>query len=224
MTTEVETTTETDTETEATTTTIILTSDQAKMLAGLQHAASTDKARPVLCGILLEWTATELTAVATDSYMMARRGFQFDLDGGHPEDEGSILVEAKPFAKALGEAAKVPIGVHMEVVGDKLTINLGGGSVSVFAAIDATFPKWERFYADDPTRHLDGLPALAPHLLEKAIKVAKGTPPVKSDIPFRLGWGTGASPSSDGASVPFRFDLHDQSRGVLSIIVMPVKL
>ena len=222
MTTDVETTTETDTETEATTTTIILTSDQAKMLAGLQHAATSDATRPLpLRGILLEWTATELTAVATDSYMMARRVFTLDQDGAHPEVEGSILVDAKPFAKALGEAAKAP-NVFIEVVGDKLTINLGGGSVSVFAAIDATFPKWQHFYSDELLTEGEGkLPAINPKLLERVVKIAKGSPLVKSDIPMRLAWG---ETSVKGDLQPFRFELVDQSRGVLSIIVMPVKL
>ncbi len=203
--------------------TIILTQDQAKMLAGLQHATSTDNARnPMLRSMLLEWTPEELTAVATDSYIMARRVFQLDLDGDTPDDEGSILVEAKPFAKAVSEAAKIPIGIFMEIHDDELRINLGGGSVTVFRAVEGTFPKWRHFYSEDLITEGDGkLPALTPKHLERVLKVAKGTPVVRTDIPLRLAWGKTAEA---GDTQPFRFEQYDQTRGNLSIIIMPVKI
>lgn len=210
---------------------IILTAKQAKLLAGLQHAASRDAARPLLRSILLEWDDESLTAVATDSYMMARRVIPLNVDGAAPEIAGSILVEAKPFTKALGEAAKTMPLVHIEVTNvdvasatSEVRINLGGGSVQVFRQAEGAFPKWERFYSDDPAREMEGLPALNRDLLDKAMKVAKGSPPVKSDIPFRLGRGTSSGSTNDGRLIPFRLDLIDAANGDLSIIIMPVKI
>ena len=204
--------------------TIILTPEQAKMLAGLQHAASTDNGRnPMLRSILLEWTSTELTAVATNSYIMARRVFQLDQDGDTPNDEGSILIEAKPFAKAVSETAKAsPLGVLMEIHDGELRIIHGHGSVTVFRAVEGKFPEWRRFYSEDLLTEGEGkLPALAPKHLERVLKVAKGTPVVKSEIPLRLAWGETAD---KGDLQPFRFEQYDQTRGNLSIIIMPVKV
>jgi DNA polymerase-3 subunit beta len=111
----------------------------SRTVGQVAKAASTDEARPVLTGVLLEATTGKLTAAATDSYRLAVRTVPWDQG----TDSTALvprraLVEAQRAADALGsevrlimEAAQVTFGFSDR----RLTTRLIEGKFPDFRAL-----------------------------------------------------------------------------------------
>ncbi len=154
---------------------LTMTPNEAKALAGLAKAASSDDNRPILTGIGIEWNDDGLTAVATDSYVLAWRQwepsrdntsevFHLDTEG---EASGKVLIPAKPLATALADAQKVRVAnygknlpddmapVELAWVTDarEVTVRVAlAHDASMFLIhlrlIEGTFPNWRQLVGD----------------------------------------------------------------------------
>jgi hypothetical protein len=161
----------------------------AKRVAGIATCASSDPSRPTLEGIEIRWeTGTEgddqgkgyptleLTFTATDSFLLGTRTFTI-VNTGQPwetfettPDKGSVLVEAKTFAKALVEAAKAPPGTPDKMWTVIVSLDDGGATVTnhkgtvmhTVHVIDAEFPKWEQLMPDPKVYDLSTLDGETP--------------------------------------------------------------
>src|SRR5437868_10879248 len=75
------------------------------------RAASRDESRPVLTGILVQFTAGSLVMAATDSYRLAVK--QTELEGTVPELEAIVPARALPeLARIARSGDEIEVGVH----------------------------------------------------------------------------------------------------------------
>src|SRR5206468_3661416 len=75
------------------------------------RAASRDESRPVLPGILVQFTAGSLVMAATDSYRLAVK--QTELEGTVPELEAIVPARAlQELARIAGSGDEIEVGVH----------------------------------------------------------------------------------------------------------------
>ncbi len=108
-----------------------------------QMAASTDEARPVLTGELLDIRGAELTIVATDGHRLAERKLASGAD--------STGLEARLIvpAKALGELARAlrgepdPLSVVVSGARNQIFFRAGGAEVTS-RLIDGGFPNYQQ--------------------------------------------------------------------------------
>jgi DNA polymerase-3 subunit beta len=106
------------------------------------RAASSDDSRPVLTGVLVEFSGGVLTMAATDSYRMAVR--TTPLEGGPPEDLTAI-VPARALADLIRIAASVDGEKQLEIVVEENQVLFGTGDVWLGARrIEGQFPEFRR--------------------------------------------------------------------------------
>jgi DNA polymerase-3 subunit beta len=106
------------------------------------RAASNDDSRPVLTGVLVEFSGGVLTMAATDSYRMAVR--TTPLDGGPPEDLTAI-VPARALADLIRIAASVDGEEQLQIVVEENQVLFGTGDVWLGARrIEGQFPEFRR--------------------------------------------------------------------------------
>jgi DNA polymerase-3 subunit beta len=106
------------------------------------RAASSDDSRPVLTGVLVEFSGGVLTMAATDSYRMAVR--TTPLDGGPPEDLTAI-VPARALADLVRIAASVDGEEQLQIVVEENQVLFGTGDVWLGARrIEGQFPEFRR--------------------------------------------------------------------------------
>jgi DNA polymerase III subunit beta len=106
------------------------------------RAASSDDSRPVLTGVLVEFSGGVLTMAATDSYRMAVR--TTPLEGGPPEDLTAI-VPARALADLIRIAAAVEGEKQLEIVVEDNQVLFGTGDVWLGARrIEGQFPEFRR--------------------------------------------------------------------------------
>src|SRR6476469_8073630 len=75
------------------------------------RAASRDESRPVLTGILVQFTGGTLVMAATDSYRLAVK--ETELDGSAPELEAIVPSRAlQELARIAGDAEEIAVGVQ----------------------------------------------------------------------------------------------------------------
>jgi DNA polymerase III sliding clamp (beta) subunit (PCNA family) len=210
---------------------------QANALAWVKEAASADQTRPVLTHMELSWTlddgALTLTATATNSYILASRTFPPFKAGTfecQPEEAGTVLVEAKPFADALKAGAKgrSPLPERNDTL-----VEITEGHVNVAAVdesrfevietLDASFPKWRTLIPDPKvTTDVDTLPALSGQYLTTLVKCSS-QPVGAVSIPMRM-----FASSHDGAALKaWGFEVIDSQPdgiGTLTAVIMPIRL
>ena len=145
-------------------------------LASANALASTDKARPLMTGVLLDFktdgTVTTVMAIATDSYKLVtieREAISASADAG------SMLIPGDTLAKAAKDAAKTGDEVTITVE-DNLTFTIGnagedwryGGRL-----IDGNYPDVLKLIPKSGTLHeIDGGIAFNAFFLADFIKVA----------------------------------------------------
>ena len=157
---------------------ITLKQADALSLAGIEHAASTDKARPTLAALKLEWEISDdgseatVQAVTTDSYklMIKRAVFEkmlpdshygaFMVEDGDPQKGELVIEDAKAVSKALKEAVKAvkgkPIPVVLAVGADELVVTTETQAVAYsFRIMDVTFPNYASLLPDDHKRWIE---------------------------------------------------------------------
>lgn len=143
---------------------------RAQALTWLTEAASKDRARPVLCGLQFEWTvngdeALELTAVATNSYMLASRTLIFPKGTYEAlPSEGKVLCDAKSFADALKSTVKVgkkyPLAEMQDTIVQLeeqavMVASADGSEYKSIKVVDGEFPKWHQLVPANPVQKFD---------------------------------------------------------------------
>src|SRR3954454_19874679 len=102
------------------------------------RAASRDESRPVLTGILVQFTAGSLVMAATDSYRLAVK--QTELDGTVPELEAIVPARAlQELARLAGSGDEIEVGVHENQV-----IFATSGVWLTTRRIDGRFPNYKQ--------------------------------------------------------------------------------
>jgi len=105
---------------------IIINSNQFAILSKLHKIASTDNTRPALCAIKLSLAGDQLTAVATDSYILA----EYTTKIKDPEGDFDILIDGKQFSQ-LAKLYDKPLGFFtLEYTDDTVTVGGLDGSVT----------------------------------------------------------------------------------------------
>lgn len=212
----------------------LLTYDQATRIKGQLKFASTDAARPVLCGINLEWDtkAGELALISTNSYVLGHRRFRTELQADKPT--GSVLVPAKELwnaidstikqAKASGLAVKfktfrlVIAYDENDADGVTVTTSLNPESVIHVRRVEGDFPKWRSLMPDDLEAGFQGdaFPAFNPAYFKDLID-GIGITKAQMNKPIKL-WGT-------TELKPFGFTYSETDVGhFLQTLIMPVRV
>lgn len=164
---------------------LTLSADTFRDLATAASAASTDKGRDVLRGVLLELEGDTIRAVGTDSYRLAviERPFNGNLNVTHGDFQPVILdaVALSKAVKSLPKAGDVVLFCREISPNDHYVELLTADKVpfEVVSIIDGNFPNYRTLLtpvsafvsADSAGGALAGL-ALNVSLLSKAAKVA----------------------------------------------------
>jgi DNA polymerase III subunit beta len=107
------------------------------------RAASRDESRPVLTGILVQFTAGTLVMAATDSYRLAVK--QTALEGTVPELEAIVPARAlQELARIANTGDQVEVGVHENQVIFATDPSGGGGVWLTTRRIDGQFPNYKQ--------------------------------------------------------------------------------
>ncbi len=108
------------------------------------RAASTDDARPLLCGVLLSKEETGWRLAATDSYRLAWRdvpGLEMPLDAESVIVPARALSELERLCTAAGKGASATVGVSVAPL--QATFAVGGVRLST-RLLDGNFPDYRR--------------------------------------------------------------------------------
>ena len=133
------------------------------LLSGALVAAGKDATRPALCAVRLEWSDTEVTAVATDNYRLAWGAYKIDPRDDRLTTGAVVLPRAlvESVVKALPKTYKGPrtLGTNpfqeatITVAGDTVVVSWrspdGEGSVTG-TVLAAEFPKWRSLTSPEP--------------------------------------------------------------------------
>jgi DNA polymerase III subunit beta len=102
------------------------------------RAASKDESRPVLTGVLVQFTAGKIVMAATDSYRLAVK--ETVLDGSVPELEAIVPGRAlQELARIAGSGDEIQIGVHENQV-----LFIADGIWLTTRRIDGQFPNYRQ--------------------------------------------------------------------------------
>jgi len=123
----------------------------AETVARVERSASRDETRPVLNGILISVSGTELRMVATDSYRLSVKETKL------AEDLGAGF-EVNVPARAMGELARLAQAAPDEAVavgvGQNQVVFKLGGVVLSSRLIDGQFPNYRQLIPDDAEHSL----------------------------------------------------------------------
>jgi DNA polymerase-3 subunit beta len=112
-------------------------------IARVARAASRDESRPVLTGILVQFTAGTLVMAATDSYRLAVK--QTTLDGTVPELEAIVPARAlQELARIATSGDEVEVGVIENQVIFTTASAMGGSVWLTTRRIDGQFPNYKQ--------------------------------------------------------------------------------
>jgi DNA polymerase-3 subunit beta len=102
------------------------------------RAASRDESRPVLTGVLVQFTAGKIVMAATDSYRLAVK--ETALEGSVPELEAIVPGRAlQELARIAGSGDEIQIGVHENQV-----LFIADGVWLTTRRIDGQFPNYRQ--------------------------------------------------------------------------------
>jgi DNA polymerase-3 subunit beta len=102
------------------------------------RAASKDESRPVLTGVLVQFTAGKIVMAATDSYRLAVK--ETALEGSVPELEAIVPGRAlQELARIAGSGDEIQIGVHENQV-----LFIADGIWLTTRRIDGQFPNYRQ--------------------------------------------------------------------------------
>lgn len=112
--------------------------DLRRIIQQVVFTASTDEARPVLTGVLVELNGNTATFASADGFRLSRREYRLSKDVKQPN---SIIVPAKSLsevAKAAGETVRMAINVF-----GKVTFQCGDTEITS-QLIDGNFPDFRQ--------------------------------------------------------------------------------
>ncbi len=103
----------------------------------VSRAASRDESRPVLTGVLVEFSQGAVTMAATDSYRLSVK--QSPLPGSNLESQAIVP------ARALGELTRIATGEQIEIwIGENQILFRANGVLLSARRIDGQFPNWRQ--------------------------------------------------------------------------------
>ncbi len=107
-------------------------------IARVARAASRDESRPVLTGVLVQFTAGKIVMAATDSYRLAVK--ETELGGAAPELEAIVPGRAlQELARVATSGDEIAVGVHENQV-----VFASGGVLLTTRRIDGQFPNYRQ--------------------------------------------------------------------------------
>jgi DNA polymerase III subunit beta len=113
----------------------ITVAELASAVNQVARAASTDEARPVLTGVLVESGPDKATLVATDSYRLAVR----EIEWTGPKEEIRRVIPAKAFTEAARMGSE---GTANITIGETQAAFEIGGRLLTSRTLEGEFPKW----------------------------------------------------------------------------------
>lgn len=148
-----------------------LSRTQVNQLRGITWGASKDWHRPILRGVQIigDSEAKTVTAVATDSYMLAIRRWYVD-----DAPDATILVDAALLRKVLMLDQRASNNITMEWTDTILEIGQSTGVHSYLKPINGTFPKWQNLMEREYSNEIPNT-RFSIELMNKALKTAGGT-------------------------------------------------
>jgi DNA polymerase-3 subunit beta len=171
-------------------------------LAAANIAASIEKSRYYLNGVLLEVATAHVTYVATDGHIM----FCHRIDGSH-DLTGSWIIPREIIAriKLTSRVRNFPYGVLTVVENGQLKLAYDGVSIT-FDAVAGTFPDWRRIVRSE---RFTGDEQYDPNLLARLWKAGEMISAAKPYL-TRNGYGpafvTYPGSSALGLIMPIRID------------------
>ena len=186
-----------------------LTVGELAALAALGHAASTDKARPALCGVWLSVGDDGPYAWASDSYVLAQRRIYTDADLDVTLDAKGLLAAADTVSKTLRRAGwkagtydDVGVVVELSKTAGRVCVGVDGLELAVpvavvdhppfpfpKSALDTPAARWERRHRvarsgrrdEIINTYFDAVP------FDKAQEFTNKVAPPSDDDPLRIG-------------------------------------
>lgn len=134
---------------------VVPAEDFATAIAQVAFAASRDDVTPVLTGVQLEVTGTQLSLVATDRYRVALRDIPFDSGIAADESTTTALVPARTLTE-VGKtfAHSGDITVSFSGSGDREIIAFTAGNKTVTSLlIKGNFPPVRRLFPEATEHH-----------------------------------------------------------------------
>lgn len=134
---------------------VVPAEDFATAIAQVAFAASRDDVTPVLTGVQLEVTGTQLSLVATDRYRVALRDIPFDSGIAADENTTTALVPARTLTE-VGKtfAHSGDITVSFSGSGDREIIAFTAGNKTVTSLlIKGNFPPVRRLFPEATEHH-----------------------------------------------------------------------
>lgn len=134
---------------------VVPADDFATAIAQVAFAASRDDVTPVLTGVQLEVTGTQLSLVATDRYRVALRDIPFDSGIAADENTTTALVPARTLTE-VGKtfAHSGDITVSFSGTGDREIIAFTAGNKTVTSLlIKGNFPPVRRLFPEATDHH-----------------------------------------------------------------------
>ena len=137
------------------------------MIDGVVHAASSDQARAILMGVLLEINGASISMVATDGYCMSFRS----VDLPKAAKSGKVIIGASSLRKLASSLLTNPDEeVTFYVDSNSRTKFTGSGWTFYAIQVDGKFPDWRVFVAGDRSKNLSA--TIKKSDLIQAIRVA----------------------------------------------------
>lgn len=223
----------------------VINSQLAYELAGIADAASTDSSRPLLGRIEVSIVGDHtLRAVATDSYMLAKREITLDTEAREgcvfPDPDDADLepfaVSAKTWKKVLKEAAaaKQPLdAVLVDVTADGVTVVPQAGDhpevhIKSGDPADGKFPNWQQLMGERIEKGHMTTPAFNPTLLRRLEQTLSAKPADRGSFPLRIAATKSAGTSNANVELrPWSFTSHHTAawyRSEFEAIIMPMRV
>jgi len=117
--------------------------DLAAAVAQVSFAAATDEARPVLGGILWQFTAKNYQMVATDGYRLACKKVALEKEISSVKKKSTFLVPARSLAEVvkLGDGQQVKVGLTADK--NQVVFAFAGAQISS-RLLEGEFPEYEK--------------------------------------------------------------------------------
>ncbi len=116
--------------------------DLQKAVHQVGRAAAKEEARPVLCGVLVEWGKDEATLVATDTYRLATRSVR--AEGSAGEGRGVVPLRALQIVQRLAT------GRVRVALGERRAVFRGEGWEVGARTLGGEFPAWRTILPQQP--------------------------------------------------------------------------
>lgn len=210
--------------------------DFAHAVAQVAVAAGRDDTLPMLLGVRVEISDSNVTLAATDRYRLAVREFTWRPD--QPGFEGAALVPAKILAdtaKLLASASQVSVAYAPGNAGEGLMGFEGDGRRTTTRLLDGDFPKYRQLLPDEASTVSTVEKGSLIEAVKRVALVAERNTPVRltfsgEEVALQAGSGDEAQATeiiegtTDGDAIEIAFNPQYLLDGLTSIDTDEVKI